>query len=78
MYEIVSDLNPDIIALGYDQLPNEKTLREELRKRHLQHILIVRLPKMDSITDLDGTRRIIAKIISAYEFQKKMENVEKT
>ncbi|MFH1013126.1 MAG: adenylyltransferase/cytidyltransferase family protein [Thermoplasmatota archaeon] len=78
MYEIVSDLNPDIIALGYDQLPNEKTLRDELRKRHLQHIHIIRLPKMDSITDLDGTRRIIAKIISAYEFQKKMENVEKT
>ncbi len=77
MYEIVSDLKPDIIALGYDQLPNEKTLREELQKRHLHHIHIVRLPKMDNITDLDGTRRIIAKIISAYEFQKKMEIVEK-
>ena len=77
MYEIVSELNPDIIALGYDQIHDETTLKKELHKRNLDHIDIVRLPKMNNVSDLDGTRRIIAKIISAYEFQKKMEELEK-
>jgi FAD synthetase len=76
MYEIVSELNPDIIALGFDQIHDENVLKKELHKRNLDHINIVRLSKMDDASDLDGTRRIIAKIISAYEFQKKMEEVE--
>ena len=77
MYEIVNELDPDIIALGYDQIHNEDELKKELHKRNLDHIEIVRLSKMDDISDLDGTRRIIAKIISAYEFQKKMEELER-
>lgn len=76
MYEIVRELNPDIIALGFDQIHDENVLKKELYKRNLDHINIVRLSKMNDASDLDGTRRIIAKIISAYEFQKKMEEVE--
>jgi FAD synthetase len=78
MYEIVSELKPDIIALGFDQFQDEITLKKALKKRHLDHIKIIRLPKMKNISDLEGTSRIIKKIISAYEFQKRMENLEKT
>ena len=74
MYKIVEEIKPDIITLGYDQVHNEKKLETELTSRGL-HPKIVRLPKFD--TDLDGTRKIIQKIISAYDFQKKMERIER-
>jgi len=75
MYAIVEEIHPDIIALGYDQIHDEKLISQELKKRKL-HTRIIRLQKCAEITDLEGTRRIISKIISAYEFQKKMENIE--
>ncbi|MEM4258516.1 MAG: adenylyltransferase/cytidyltransferase family protein [Candidatus Thermoplasmatota archaeon] len=75
MYKIVEELKPDIIALGYDQVHNEHQIVHELRKRSL-NARVVRLKKYDGGSDLEGTRRIIQKIISAYEFQKQMERVE--
>ncbi len=75
MYKIVEKIQPDIIALGYDQIHDEQSLKQQLKKRKMQ-AHIVRLPKYDALSDLDGTRRIIAKIIEAYGFQKKMENIE--
>jgi FAD synthetase len=73
MYKIVEELKPDIITLGYDQVHDEENVKKELSKRNLS-IKVVRLPKFD--TDLDGTRKIIQKIISAYDFHKKMELLE--
>ena len=75
MYETVKDIKPDIIALGYDQVHDEKKIEQELKKRKLV-ARVVRLPKYSDMEDLDGTRRIIGKIISAYEFQKIMEEIE--
>lgn len=75
MYATVKEIKPDIIALGYDQLHDEKKIEQELKKRKLVARL-VRLPKYSDMEDLDGTRRIIGKIISAYEFQKIMEEIE--
>jgi len=75
IYLTVEELKPDIIALGYDQIFDEKKIKMELEKRNL-NVKIVRLPKYSKISDLNGTRRIINKIISAYEFQKNMENIE--
>lgn len=75
MYAIVEEIKPDIIALGYDQIHNEKDIRKELNKRKLKS-QIVRLAKCSEMTDLQGTRKIIEKIIVAYEFQKKMEKIE--
>ena len=46
-----------------------------VKKRKLS-AKIVRLSEYKCGSDLDGTRRIIQKIISAYEFQKKMERIE--
>jgi FAD synthetase len=76
MYEIVKQIKPDIIALGYDQIHSEKNIEKELKKRNLK-AKIVRLTEYDAGSDLEGTRKIIGKIISAYEFQKNMEKIEK-
>ena len=75
MYEIVEEIQPDIIALGYDQIHDEKQINSELKKRKLE-VKVVRLSEFKGGSDLEGTRRIISKIISAYEFQKKMERIE--
>ena len=77
MFAIVEELKPDIIALGFDQIHDTLQIEKELKKRK-QSAKIVRLPKFENMNDLDGTRRIIAKIIAAYEFQKEMEAIEKT
>jgi FAD synthetase len=76
MYATVKEIKPDIIALGYDQVHDEEKIEQELKKRKLV-ARVVRLPKYSDIEDLDGTRRIIGKIISAYEFQKIMEEIER-
>jgi FAD synthetase len=76
MYATVKEIKPDIIALGYDQIHDEKKIEQELKKRKLV-AKVVRLPKYSDMEDLDGTRRIIGKIISAYEFQKIMEEIER-
>jgi len=75
MYAIVEEIKPDIIALGYDQIHDEEKIKHELKKRKLG-VHVVRLPKYSKMDDLNGTRRIIGKIISAYEFQKNMEKLE--
>jgi len=75
MYEVVKDIEPDIIALGYDQIHNAEKIKRELKKRNIT-AQIVRLPKYSEMDDLNGTRKIIAKIISAYEFQKSMDKIE--
>ena len=76
MYTIVEEIRPDVIALGYDQIYDEATIKKELKKRGLA-AKVVRLPKFQGGEDLNGTRRIIGKIIAAYEFQKQMERIEK-
>ena len=75
IYEVVKDIKPDIIALGYDQIHKEKKIEQELKKRNIK-AKIIRLPKYKEMDDLNGTRKIIAKIISAYEFQKSMDEIE--
>jgi FAD synthetase len=75
MYTIVEEIKPDIIALGFDQIHNDATIKNELKKRKL-NIKIVRLSKYEGGSDLEGTRRIIQKVIAAHEFQKKMQRIE--
>ena len=75
MYEIVKEIQPDIITLGFDQVHDEKNIQTELKKRNIK-AKIVRLPEFKGGSDLEGTRRIIGKIIAAYEFQKNMERIE--
>ena len=75
MYEIVEEIKPDIIALGFDQFHDENKIKSELNKRKI-NARIVRLSEFKGGSDLEGTRRIISKIIAAYEFQKNMERIE--
>ena len=76
MYEIVREIKPEIIALGFDQLHDEETIKKELRRRKIK-ARVERLSEFKGGSDLEGTRKIISKIISAYEFQKNMEKIEK-
>jgi FAD synthetase len=73
MYRIISEVRPDIIALGYDQKFNEKELERELKKRGLT-VQIVRLPHLDH--DLDGTRKIIRRIVDWNIAQQKIKATE--
>ena len=75
MYEIVEEIKPEIIALGFDQIHDEDKIKSELKKRNLS-AKVVRLTEFKGGSDLEGTRRIISKIISAYEFQKNIEKIE--
>lgn len=76
MYDIVKEIKPDVIALGYDQIHDKKTVEKELKKRKIK-AKVVRLSEFKEGSDLEGTRKIISKIIAAYEFQKDMERIEK-
>jgi FAD synthetase len=67
MFEIVTEVSPDIIVLGYDQAFDVKKLEAELAKRGLA-AKVVRLSKYGE--DLNGTRKIIKKIIDWYSNNK--------
>ena len=75
IFKTVEEIRPDIIVLGYDQNFDEKYIEEECKKRGL-NVTVIRLPKYTE-SDLNGTRKIIRKIIAAYAFQKEMEKEEK-
>jgi FAD synthetase len=72
-YKVVEDIKPDIITLGYDQEHDEKKVKQELIDRNID-AKVVRLPKFAD--DLNGTRKIIQKIIGWYDFQRKMDKIE--
>jgi FAD synthetase len=73
MFEIVMEIKPDIIALGHDQEHEPESIMEELARRGID-AEVVRLPQFDH--DLDGTRKIIQKVINWYQFQEQMKKVE--
>jgi FAD synthetase len=74
MYKVVEELNPDIIALGYDQKHDEENIKKACKNKGLD-VKVVRLkPFIDH--DLDGTRKIIRKVIDWYIFQARMKEVE--
>ncbi len=75
IYKTVEEVRPDIIALGYDQKFREDEILSELAKRGL-HVKIVRLTQDESGFDLDGTRKIIARVEQGISFQKTMDRVE--
>jgi FAD synthetase len=66
-YRVVEEIKPDIIALGHDQVHDEEKIRKALAQRGLV-VRVVRLPVMKH--DLLATRRIIDRIIKAYEEHK--------
>jgi len=73
IYDILDEIRPDIIALGYDQAHNEDRILEECRKRGLD-TKVVRLPRFEG--DLDGTRKIVRKVSEWLALQERLSRVE--
>ena len=62
IFEILPKVNPDIIALGYDQEHAEDSIKNKLQELGYSSIQVTRVEGLTE--DLDGTRKIIARIIS--------------
>lgn len=74
IYDIVKELKPDIIALGFDQAHDPDSISKTLRERGIQ-ARVVRMPEFDH--DLSGSRKIMKKVIDWYIVQEKLKMVEK-
>jgi FAD synthetase len=73
IFDIVREIGPDVIALGYDQKFSENELEKDLKDRGIV-AKVVRLSKYED--DLNGTRKIIQKIVDWYTFKKKIDEAE--
>jgi len=74
MYDILNIIDVDVIALGYDQTHAEKAIRTGLAERGFENIEVKRVEGLTE--DLDGTRKIIDKILSLQWAQKRAEELE--
>ena len=61
MFDILPHVQPDIIALGYDQEHAEDRIRTKLDQLGFGDIQVTRVEGLSD--DLDGTRKIIARIL---------------
>lgn len=73
MLRIIKEVKPDIIALGHDQDFDIDALKAEMEARDIV-VDIVRLPHLDH--DLNGTRKVIRKVLDWYQLQHKLKGVE--
>jgi FAD synthetase len=69
----VLQVKPDVIALGFDQQFDEKDLEKRLAAKGL-NVKVVRLHKFED--DLNGTRKIIQKIMDWKALERDMKKVE--
>ncbi|KUE73967.1 FAD synthase [Candidatus Methanomethylophilus sp. 1R26] len=60
IFDIVREIKPDVIVLGYDQHFDEAKLSRDLESNGLRGIKVVRAT--ETADDLNATRRIVAKI----------------
>jgi len=65
IFDILPTIQPNIIALGYDQEHAEDNIRTSLVTRGFDGIEVVRVDGLSD--DLDGTRKIIARILERAE-----------
>lgn len=73
IYDILDEIRPDVIAIGFDQIHSEERILEECRKRGLS-TTVVRLPRSEG--DLDGTRKIVRKVAEWLALQERLTQVE--
>ena len=73
MYRVVAELKPDIIAIGYDQAHDIAEIERECESRGVK-CRVVRLEHC--LSELDGTRKIIRKIVDWWGFQQKIASME--
>lgn len=74
IYEIVTEIVPDIITIGFDQPFEPEKMEADLKSRGIE-ARVIRMPHLDH--DLDGTRKIIRKVIEFHNADKKLSVVEK-
>jgi FAD synthetase len=67
MYDILTVVKPDVIALGYDQEHAEERIQNDLIEHGFDMIKVCRVSGLSD--DLDGTRKIIARILEMREKQ---------
>jgi FAD synthetase len=73
IYDILEEIRPDVIAVGFDQVHDEDRILAESGKRGLSP-KVVRLPKFEG--DLDGTRKIVRKVAEWLALQERLSEVE--
>ena len=64
IFEILKQIDPDLIALGYDQKHSIDAIREGLDQHGFEHVQVTRVKGLSD--DLDGTRKIIARILDLW------------
>ncbi|MFL2973477.1 MAG: adenylyltransferase/cytidyltransferase family protein [Candidatus Thalassarchaeaceae archaeon] len=68
IFEILGRVMPSKIALGYDQKHSIDSIKKGLIEHGFEHIEVVRVEGLSD--DLDGTRKIIAKILDIWPSKK--------
>ncbi len=61
IFDILPEVKPDLIALGYDQEHAEDSIKNKLNQLGFENIQVLRVEGLSE--DLDGTRKIIARIL---------------
>ncbi len=74
MFDILERVKPHVIALGYDQDHAEEWIKQELARRGKSDILVCRVEGLSD--DLDGTRKIIARILELSAVRKQIDAEE--
>ena len=64
IFEILGKIKPDLIALGYDQKHSIDAIRKGLDKHGFEDVEVTRVEGLSD--DLDGTRKIIARILDLW------------
>ena len=71
IFDILPQVNPDIIALGYDQEHAVDKIQSKLNDAGLGQIRVCRVEGLSD--DLDGTRKIIARILDLAAARKRLD-----
>ena len=64
IFEILKQIDPDLIALGYDQKHSIDAIRKGLDNHGFKNVEVTRVEGLSD--DLDGTRKIIARILDLW------------
>ena len=64
IFEILGQITPDLIALGYDQKHSIDAIRKGLDQHGFEDVEVTRVEGLSD--DLDGTRKIIARILDLW------------
>jgi FAD synthetase len=73
MFSILEEIRPDVIALGYDQAWDQEELEAKLGEKGM-NVSVVRTSEFHD--DLNGTRKIIQKVVDWYTAKVMLDRAE--